>query len=192
MITGGNRGLGLALSDRFHGESFSRHNGHDITKDRERLARISLDYDVFINNAFDGPFHEPWADFAQVRLLHAVADLWRQHNKAGFIVNIGSVGTETMVAPDPSFETYRVSKQALKFHSHQWSQAFKKNLVRFRTTLLTLDRLDTELSRSRPNWTGNGHDLDSVCDMVQLLVNGQPNTCIQEIIAMVNFDHAAV
>jgi len=189
MITGGNRGLGLALANHFHGDSFSRSTGHDITTDNEKLSRASLDYDVFVNNAFDGPFQESWADFGQTRLLWAVAERWRLEQKSGLIINIGSVGTEIVSTPMPSFETYRVSKQALKSHSQQWTRAFKENQVKFRTSLLTLDRLDTELSRSRENWTGNGVQLNDVISCVEWLCTLHSNTCIEEITAWVNFNH---
>jgi NAD(P)-dependent dehydrogenase (short-subunit alcohol dehydrogenase family) len=191
LITGGNRGLGLALCERFDGDSISRQNGYDISKltDQQRIAELSLQYDVFVNNAFDGPFQESWANFGQTHLLWAVANLWQENHKTGTIINIGSVGTETAAAPVQSFETYRVAKTALKSHSLQWTRAFKENQVQFRTSLLTLDRLDTPLSRSRPTWTGNGISLSEVGDYVQLLTQSQPNTCIQEITAWVNFDH---
>lgn len=192
MITGGNKGLGLALCNHLKGDSYSRSSGSDITKDADRawLANKSLEYDVVINNAFDGPFHEPWANFAQTRLLYDVANCWQQHNKQGIIINVGSVGTETAVPPAPRFETYRVAKQALKAHSQQWTQAFKQNQVRFRTCLLTLDRLDTELTRSRPSWTGNGQTMSDICAYVDLIVSANPNTCIEEIKAWVNLDYA--
>ena len=189
MITGGSRGLGLALVSHFHGDSYCRQNGYDITKDIDRLAAASLDYDVFINNAFDGPFQEPWANFAQTNLLYAVADTWRKNNKTGHIINIGSVGSESVVAPDPAFETYRVSKTALKAHSLQWTRAFKENKVLFRTSLLTLDRLDTELTRSRSSWTGNGLDTADICQYIEIITKSQSNTCIEEIVSWVNFDH---
>jgi NAD(P)-dependent dehydrogenase (short-subunit alcohol dehydrogenase family) len=191
MVTGGNRGLGQAIVDHFSGDSYSRNTGYDITKETDRawLANKSLDYDVFVNNAFDGPFQESWADFGQVKLLHDIASCWQNNKKIGFIVNIGSVGSETVVAPDPAFETYRVSKAALKFHSQQWTRAFKENRVEFKTTLLTLDRLDTELTRSRPTWTGNGHNLADICDYIELITSSAQNTCIEEIKAWVNFDH---
>lgn len=189
MITGGSKGLGAALVSHFNGDSFCRGNGYDITKDVERLAELSLDYDVFVNNAFDGPFQEPWANFAQTNLLYAVGDLWRKNNKTGYIVNVGSTGSESVVPPDPSFETYRVSKSALKTHSKQWSKAFKENKVLFRTSLLTLDRLDTELTRSRSSWTGNGLNTADICQYIELIISSQPNTCIEEIVAYVNFDH---
>lgn len=191
LITGGNRGLGQHLCQRFNGFGVSRSTGFDITRpqDRTSIANLSLDYDVFINNAFDGPFQESWADFGQTQLLWCVADLWRQKEKNGIIINIGSVGTENVVTPDPAFETYRVSKAALKNHSLQWTRAFKEDRVLFRTTLLTLDRLDTDLSRSRPNWTGNGMDLDDVGNYVELILRSGANTCIEEIVAWVNYDH---
>ena len=191
LVTGGNRGLGLALCDHFRADSVSRTSGYDITKsgDRDRIAVMSLEYDVVINNAFDGPFQETWADFGQIKLLWTVADFWRKNQKSGYIINIGSVGSESVVAPDPSWETYRVSKLALKEHSRQWTRAFKENRVQFRTSLLTLDRLDTELSRSRPNWTDNGIELQDVIAYITLLLDGKTNTCVEEITAWVNFDH---
>jgi NAD(P)-dependent dehydrogenase (short-subunit alcohol dehydrogenase family) len=118
-----------------------------------------------------------------------VADLWQKNHKSGYIINIGSVGTESVVAPDPGWETYRVSKAALKEHSRQWTRAFKENRVLFRTTLLTLDRLDTALSRSRPNWTGNGIELREVAAYIELLMRSATNTCVEEIVSWVNFDH---
>ena len=189
MITGGNRGLGLVLCQKFNGDSYSRSNGYDITKDAEKLAEISLDYDVFINNAFDGPFQEPWANFGQIHLLYKVATLWKSNNKSGVIVNVGSTGSESVVVPVPEFETYRVVKAALKSHSRQWTQAFKENQVLFKTSLITVDRLDTEITRSRTSWTGNGHDLNEVCDYINLIINSRPNTCIEEIVAYVNLNH---
>jgi NAD(P)-dependent dehydrogenase (short-subunit alcohol dehydrogenase family) len=191
LITGGNKGLGLSLCNHFQGTGVSRNTGYDIIKsqDRERIAEMSLEYDVFVNNAFDGPFQERWADFGQTKLLWTVADLWKKHNKTGHIINIGSVGSESLVSPDPSWETYRIGKAALKEHSRQWTRAFKENRVAFRTSLLTLDRLDTELSRSRPNWTGNGIELDDVAAFIELLLQSQSNTCIEEIVSWVNFDH---
>jgi NAD(P)-dependent dehydrogenase (short-subunit alcohol dehydrogenase family) len=189
MITGGSKGLGLAFVDYFKGDSYCRSNGYNITTDIEKLAEKSLEYDVFINNAFDGPFQESWANFAQVNLLYTVADLWAQKNKSGYIINIGSVGSEVVTAPMPSFETYRISKVALKEHSRQWTRAFKENKVLFKTSLLTLDRLDTELTRSRASWTGNGLNTADICSYIELITNAQANTCVEEIIGWVNFDH---
>ena len=167
LVTGGNRGLGKHLVEQFNGDSFSRSNGMDITQDYQAIANHSLEYDVFVNNAFDGPPQESWANFGQVHVLAAVYDLWSKNNKFGHIYNIGSVGAKQIVARDPSFETYRVAKAALAHASKQCTASFKANLVLFKTTLITLDRLDTELSRSRPTWTGNGINLNLVSDFIK-------------------------
>lgn len=188
LITGGNRGLGQELVSQFYGDSISRVDGFDITKHAREIAQKSLDYDVFVNNAFDGPPQEEWADFGQVQVLLEVYKQWKDHNKQGWIFNIGSVGAEHIVAPDPSFETYRVAKSALTHASRQCTSAFKNNLVNFKTTLITPDRLDTEITRSRPSWTGNGINCTDIVNFIKYATTVQPNTCIEEIILYVNFN----
>ena len=191
LITGGNRGLGLALVNHTKGTSVSRTDGFNIAnqEDIKRIAQDSLNYDVFINNAFDGPPQEEWANFGQVQLLLEVYRVWAENNKTGYIFNIGSSGEQSIVAPDPSFETYRVAKSALSHASKQATAAFKENKVKFKTTLITPDRLDTELSRSRPSWTGNGIALKDLTDFIDYATNTQANTCISELIIYCNLDY---
>ena len=191
LITGGNRGLGLHLTEKFGGTSISRADGYDITKDLQAVAEMSLKYDVFINNAFDGPPQEPWANFAQAQIYIAVYDAWQAAGKTGYIFNIGSSGSKSIVAPEPRFETYRVSKAALEHASKQGTQAFKQNLVPFKTTLITLDRLDTELSRSRPTWTGNGINLTDISNFIEYTTTVAQNTVVEETTFYINFDHKA-
>jgi NAD(P)-dependent dehydrogenase (short-subunit alcohol dehydrogenase family) len=189
LVTGGNRGLGKHLVEEFNGFSISRTNSLDITKDVDSIAAMSLDYDVFVNNAFDGPPQESWANFAQSQLYFAVYDAWKTVGKTGYIFNIGSSGSKSIVAPEPRFETYRVSKAALEHASRQGTQAFKQNQVPFRTTLITLDRLDTELSRSRPTWTGNGITLDDISNFIRYSFTVSANTVIEEATFYVNFNY---
>lgn len=191
LVTGGNRGLGKHLVETFNGVSISRANDLDITKHYQTIATLSLDYDVVINNAFDGPPQEEWANFGQVHLLEAVYDLWSKHNKSGNIYNIGSVGEKHIVARDPSFETYRVAKAALSHASKQCTASFKANKVPFKTTLITIDRLDTELSRSRTNWTGNGINLVEISNFVKYSLGTQANTCIEEVTFYCNLEYKA-
>lgn len=191
MVTGGNRGLGKHLHECFNADNYSRSVGYDITKDIDRIVAASMPYDVFINNAFDGPPQEDWANFGQVQLYFALYDAWKSAGKTGYIFNIGSVGGKTIVAPEPRFETYRVAKSALEQASKQGTQAFKQNLVPFKTTLITPDRLDTELSRSRPTWTGNGIELTDISDFIAYAVATKSNTCIEEISFYCNFDYKA-
>ena len=188
-ITGNNRGLGLELSKYFNADGSSRASGKDITKDIDNIVEDSIHYDVFINNAFDGPPDSDWANYAQVNLLQAVYKRWKELNKSGWIFNIGSNGEQTIVAPDPDWETYRVAKAALAHASRQCTQAFKQGLVPFKTTLITPDRLDTELSRSRDNWTGNGIDCKDICKFIDYCVSTNSNTVIADITLLVNFTH---
>lgn len=191
LVTGGNRGLGKHLVEEFNGSSVSRVDLYDITKDYAAIAELSLNYDVFVNNAFDGPPQEEWANFGQVHVLEAVYDVWAKNNKQGYIFNIGSVGEKHVVAREPSFETYRVAKAALAHASKQCTASFKANKVPFKTTLITLDRLDTELSRSRPTWTGNGINLKDVSSFIKYARTLDNNTCIEEITFYCNLDYEA-
>lgn len=189
MITGGNAGLGQHLKQRFHADDYSRSTGWTIPKDCERLAKISLGYDVVINNAYDGTLGESWHAFGQVEFLHHLAMAWRAADRLGWIINVGGVGSEDQLAPAAGWETYNANKRALKHLSLQWTQAFRSGQVRFRTCLLTLDRLDTLRSRQMPSWTGNGIDLEDVAHMVDLCLAANANTCVGEIKAWVALDH---
>lgn len=191
LITGGDRGLGKTIVECFNGDSVSRRTGFDITKDVNAIVEQSLKYDVFVNNAFDGPPQEAWANFAQTNLYLAVYDAWKAAGKTGYIFNIGSIGNRSIVAPEPRFETYRIAKAALEHASRQGTQAFKQNHVKFKTTLINTDRLDTELSRSRPTWTGNGVSCYEVANFITYALLTGSNTCIEDISFYCNLEHQA-
>ena len=185
-ITGNNRGLGLVLSEYFHADGSSRSSGKDITKDVNTIAEESLHYDVFINNAFDGPPDSEWGNYGQVNLLQAVYKKWKQANKKGWIFNIGSSGEKTIVAPDPDWETYRVAKAALNHASKQCSTAYKQGLVNFKTTLISPDRLDTTLSRSKDTWQGGGIDCTDIAKFIEYAIAIKDPGCVDEIEIGVN------
>ena len=189
LITGGNQGLGQHLVQHYQGVSASRSSGHDINNNRQDIADMSLNFDVFVNNAYDGVFGESLTAYGQVQLLTAVAMLWKEKNKTGHIINIGGVGSEDTGAPFPGWETYNANKAALKHHSLQWTQAFRQNQVAFRTSLITVDRLDTPAGRERSTWTGNGVASTDVATMIDLCLNTQNNTCVGEIVTWVNLDY---
>ena len=189
LITGGNRGLGKTICEHLQAESLSRSvNNIDITKDIDTIVKKSLEYDVFINNAFDGPPQEQWANFAQTNLLLKILLEWKKYNKQGWIFNIGSIASDDVVSPNPEWETYRISKKALESASLQCSRAFRKNEVQFRTVLIKPDRLDTELSRSRSNWTGNGVDCEDIIKFIEYCFTLQSNTQIDQITISLNHE----
>jgi len=191
-ITGDSKGLGKYLKEHFKAEGISRStNNLDITsqQDIEKIALDSLEYDVFINNAFDGPPHEPWANYGQVNLLHEIYKQWKKHNKVGYIFNIGSIGANTIVAPEPIFETYRVAKSALQHASKQITQSYKQNIVGFKCTLISPDRLDNETTRTRPNWTGNGIGMKDLASAIEWCISCEDNTVVDEISIYCNLLH---
>jgi len=189
LVTGGNQGLGLELVEHFDAASISRSTGHDILVQRDNIAQLSLDYDVFVNNAYDGVFGQSRTLYGQAQLLTEVAMVWKDQNKRGHIINIGGIGSEDTSAPWPGWESYNANKAALKHQSLQWTQAFRTGQVNFRTSLLTVDRLDTLAGRARPTWTGNGIDSQDVIRMIELCLNSGSNTCIGEIVAWINLDY---
>lgn len=190
LVTGGNRGLGLDIVNGLSADGISRQSGFDITKHVKEIAEKSLEYDVFINNAFDGPPQADWANFGQVNLLLEVYRLWKENDKTGWIFNIGSIGEKHITSPEPDWETYRVSKAALKHASQQCTWGFKTNQVKFKTTLITPDRIDTPLSRSRDTWTGNGVQTKDIIDFINYAVNISPNTVIEEVTFYCDLDHS--
>ena len=195
LITGGNRGLGLEIKNNFNGTSIARSEDNDImaditsNSDLERIALESLKYDVFVNCAFDGPPGEEWTNFAQVNLLIKIYDIWKENNKEGHIINIGSIGEKNIVAPEPTFERYRIAKSALAHASKQCTNAFKNDFVKFRTSLLSIDRLDTPITRSNKSWTGNGLDCGDVIKSIEYILSINSNTCIEEIVSWVNYKY---
>jgi NAD(P)-dependent dehydrogenase (short-subunit alcohol dehydrogenase family) len=189
LITGGNQGLGLEIATHFGGASLSRSTGHDIITNRKSIAQISLDFDVFVNNAYDGEFGQSQTAYGQVQLLTEVAMAWRDSGKSGHIINIGGVGSEDLSEPFPGWESYNANKAALKHQSQQWTQAFRHNQVLFRTSLITVDRLDTPVGRTRPTWTGNGTSASDIISMIKLCINSKSNTCIGEVVSWINLDH---
>ena len=190
LVTGGNRGLGKAIVETLKADSISRStSNHDITKDIDTIIEKSLDYDIFINNAFDGPPQEDWANFGQSVLLIKMFQSWKAHNKKGWLFNIGSIASDDNVAPEPSWETYRVSKKSLEAASLQCSRAFRNNQVSFKTTLIKPDRLDTELSRSKPTWTGNGVNCNDIITFIKYCLGMESNSQIDQVTISLNYDY---
>ena len=202
LITGGSKGLGKFLTEQFGADSIGRTQGYDITKpeDQKRIAELSLNYDVFINNAFDGPPAEDWANFGQVNVYLAVYEAWRNADKGGHIFNIGSIGAKVIPAPEPRYKTYCVAKAALEHASKQGTQGFKQNKSKFKTTLITMDKLDTEepphwkdewadsFWPRLEQWPGTGIKVENIHNFIKFCLTLDPNTCIEETVFYCNYD----
>jgi NAD(P)-dependent dehydrogenase (short-subunit alcohol dehydrogenase family) len=91
IIISGNKNYGVAegintiLGSEYHLTFCSRKTGFELTNesDRKRFAELSLDHDIFINNA------ALWR-FNQILLLEEVWKTWNDAGKKGHIINLGS------------------------------------------------------------------------------------------------------
>ena len=91
----------------------SRDNGYDLCekKGRDKLAVESLKYDVFINSS-------ALYQFNQSLVLETVWKKWKEHNKQGHIINIGSTVDRSTKGAE---WIYPQEKKALKSMSHQFA-----------------------------------------------------------------------
>lgn len=91
----------------------SRQNNYDLCnkENRIRLAYDSLAYDVFINSS---ALHQ----FNQSLVLETVWKTWKEHNKKGHIINIGSTVDRSTKGAE---WIYPQEKKALKSMSHQYA-----------------------------------------------------------------------
>lgn len=87
-ITGDTRGIGLGIKEYFLSKNyevlgFSRSQGYDISNPfiREKIAKLSNDCDIFVNNAYT-------SEGSQFSLLKKIHNHWKDQNK--IIVNISS------------------------------------------------------------------------------------------------------
>lgn len=110
-ITGHTKNIGKFLYDSLYPNvvGFSRSNGYDITKfkDRARIIKESEDCDVFINNAY--------AEFGQSDLCLELWKEWKDLPKK--IVNVGSKIAERDIILSREHEkllTYSMHKRTLK------------------------------------------------------------------------------
>jgi len=93
IITGHTRGIGAAIKKYFEDKGhivvgFSKSTGFDISNPiiRERIANLSMDADIFVNNAFND------IDDSQNSLLKKIFNKWQGQDKK--IINISTRYTQ--------------------------------------------------------------------------------------------------
>lgn len=140
IITGGNKGLGLWISEYLEGNgykvlNFSRTLGCDLNKRENRLKLLNClsGSELFVNNAHDG--------FLQCELLQEVFSEWRLQPKR--IINIGSssfpMGTWNLV-----HKNYIAEKAALHIAAERLQQEQDRQCLIHVLKLGILDTADTK------------------------------------------------
>lgn len=129
-VTGHTSGIGKAVSERYNIVGFSRSNGYDITKDKQRIVQDSKHCDIFINNAQNG--------FHQTELLYDISKEFK-----GKIINIGSISKDWVKPPRKmlSIKEYSVQKLSLAVAN---DQLFWEGVD---TCILNLGYVDTPMVR---------------------------------------------
>jgi short-subunit dehydrogenase len=107
-ITGHTRGIGKALFDTLGVDNevigFSKSTGYDISTDRAKIVKESLDCDVFINNAYCGS--------SLLALFEDIFAYWKD-DPSKSIVNVGSLAKHSQVRKDGVRTKYSINKKAL-------------------------------------------------------------------------------
>jgi len=121
-ITGHSQGVGKRAFERLSPNviGFSRSTGYDINDSvvRKRIVDLSLDCDIFINNATD--------NFAQTYMFLDIMEAWHD-NPTKTIINVGSRIAEVRTVPESHrhLSYYHAEKSALKQFSTQYSMTAK-------------------------------------------------------------------
>ena len=121
-ITGHTQGVGKKAYERLSPNiiGFSRSTGYDINDSitRKRIVDLSLDCDVFINNATD--------NFAQTYMFLDIIEAWYDKPEKT-IINVGSRIAEVRLLPESHryLSYYHAEKSALKQFSNQYALTAK-------------------------------------------------------------------
>ncbi|MCB0366125.1 MAG: hypothetical protein KDD68_12090 [Bdellovibrionales bacterium] len=177
LVTGGLDGIGLEICNDFAPASMgiSRRNGYDLDKaeDHRRIVDLSLKYDIFLNHAHNGRFA------GQTELLYEVFEAWEKAGKFGYIFSTGSFAT---YMPQGDFKRYSVLKRALEIANQQCCKKIESAGLPFRMTLIKPGMLDTQASREKPHWSGNGVRGRDIAELIRFFYNGPKDLLMNEVV----------
>jgi short-subunit dehydrogenase len=174
-ITGHTQGIGKAIfnelakrSHQVHG--YSRSNNWDISslEIRNKILEETLDFDVFINNAY--------CPTAQFDMLTSVVSRWQGSKK--LIVNIGSKSIYADVVPNFMQEYVKDKQQQLEFINSRRLQARPQILN------VTLGLVDTQMSK---NLLAEKLNADDVASTLINLIEIKDRVYVQDLMLDVPF-----
>lgn len=129
------------------------------------LAKISLDYDIFINCALI-------PNFGQTRILQAVWTEWKQNNKPGHIISFGS-SVDYQYRPDNRL--YPVEKRALRDLNRSLAMHAAWYDSKIRCTYFSFGGVDTD--KTMRQWGHfDHHTTNQIAEYVRWIVDELPDT----------------
>ena len=177
LVIGGSKGIGQSLVNHFGADSVSRSNGYNITKtdDRNKIADLSLEYDVVVNHAYT-------SDNSQFYLLQLIIDKWITTNKKGTLINTGSVSTHRPYFKDTmKWYNYTATKASVDSLCYLVSKKCQEGKYSFRITNVKPGMLDTTESRKKEHFSSGVSGVE-YCKVVELIINMPEHICIPEIV----------
>lgn len=136
----------------------------------ERLAHISLNYDVFINSALI-------PNFGQTLILQAIWTEWKSNNKVGHIISYGSA-VDYYFRPDNRL--YPIEKRSLRDLNRSLSKHVNWFDSKIRCTYLSFGGVATE--KTLRQWGHYEHfDTKEIAEYTQWVINSPKHSNIDEL-----------
>ena len=177
LVIGGAKGIGKDVVDYFAPNSMnvSKSTGHNIMilEHRVAIANLSLEYDAVLNHAYTG-------DMSQYHMLRLLYQTWYNEGKDGYIFHTGTYSTYSMQwNVNSQYPDIKISSDEL---ARKISKRCENNKAKFRCTNIRPGMLDTEKSRLKPHWKGNGVRGKDFAKLIEYLYNLPEDLCVPQIV----------
>jgi short-subunit dehydrogenase len=141
-----------------------------IPENINHLAKISCDYDIFINCSLI-------PDFGQTKILQAVWTEWKSNNKQGHIINFGS-SVDYYYRPDNRL--YPIEKRSLRDLNRSLSKHATWFDSKIKCTYFSFGGVSTE--KTEKQWGHYSHfSCEEIASYVKWLIESPKNVNIDEL-----------
>lgn len=178
LMTGNpNKEIAKAINQLYPNTSFvSRSEESTYTLDLSEkdnislLAKISLNYDIFINSALI-------PNFGQTSILQAVWTEWKSNNKSGHIISYGSA-VDYYFRPDNRL--YPIEKRSLRDLNRSLSKHVNWFDSKIRCTYLSFGGVDTE--KTMEQWGHYKHlNTNEIAEYTKWIIENPNHVNIDEL-----------
>jgi hypothetical protein len=141
-----------------------------IKENIAELAKISINYDIFINCALV-------PDFGQTKILQAVWTEWKANSKPGHIISFGSAVDYYL---RPYKRKYPIEKRSLRDLNRSLSKHVTWFDSKIRTTYFSFGGVETE--KTQQQWGHYNHfSIDDIAQHVKWIIDSPASMNIDEL-----------